>query len=122
MDSSHISAALTASELAELRTELERELARIVRSMQTSRDAARPVQLDQTSVGRLSRMDAIQNQHMSADLHSRQEARHALIVDALDRIAQGTYGRCLRCGTNIPFGRLIVFPEARTCAACSAVE
>lgn len=115
-------APLTPAQLAELRTELERELARIDRSMEASREAAKPVELDQTSVGRLSRMDAIQNQQLSADLHSRQESRQALIVDALDRMEKGTYGNCMRCGRPIPFGRLLVFPEARSCAACGAAE
>jgi DnaK suppressor protein len=111
---------LTPEQLTELRSELERELARLERTMESSREAARPVELDQTAVGRLSRIDALQNQQLSADLHSRSEARHALIVDALERMASGTYGACLRCGRSIPFGRLIAFPEARTCAACSA--
>jgi DnaK suppressor protein len=109
---------LTEEQITELREELGRELARLDRTMETSREAAKPVELDQTSVGRLSRMDALQNQHMSADLHSRNEARHAQIIDALGRMAEGTYGNCSRCGKEIPYGRLLVFPEARTCAGC----
>lgn len=113
-------AALGSDQRAELRAELERELARLDRTMTMSRDAARPVQLDQTSVGRLSRIDAMQNQQMSADLHSRNEARHAQITDALLRMDEGTYGTCARCAVSIPYGRLIVFPEARLCASCGA--
>jgi DnaK suppressor protein len=113
---------LTHEQLAELRSELERELARIERSMEASREAAKPVQLDQTSVGRLSRMDAIQNQHMSAELHNREESRHALILDAIDRMDKDAYGLCVRCGQPIPFGRLIVLPEARTCTGCGGAE
>ena len=111
---------LTAEQIAELREELENELARLERTLPTSREAARPVQLDQTCVGRLSRIDAMQNQQMSADLHSRNEARHAQLLDALGRMQAGTYGTCDRCGQPIPFGRLIVFPEARHCASCGA--
>jgi DnaK suppressor protein len=111
---------LTDDERAELRAELMRELARLERTMPTSRDAARPVSLDQTAVGRLSRMDALQNQQMSVDLHSRNEARHAQIIDALARMDAGTYGSCSHCGQPIPYGRLLVFPEARACAACGA--
>ncbi|HEU4748398.1 MAG TPA: TraR/DksA C4-type zinc finger protein [Gemmatimonadaceae bacterium] len=114
--------ALTREQRAELHAELERELARLDRTMSTSRDAARPVSLDQTSVGRLSRMDALQNQQMSADLHSRNEARHAEIVDALARVANGSYGTCARCAAPIAYGRLLVFPEARLCSACGARE
>lgn len=109
---------LTAEQLAELRTELERELARLERSMQGTREASRPAVLDQSAIGRLSRIDAIQNQQLTAGLHERELARHAQLLDALARFADGTYGRCLTCGRGIPYGRLLVFPEARTCAGC----
>jgi DnaK suppressor protein len=111
---------LTGEQLAEVRAELESELARLDKTRESSREAAQPVALDQTSVGRVSRIDALQNQQMSKDLHSRSEARRAQIVDALERMDAGSYGRCARCGQEIPYGRLLVFPEARHCATCGA--
>lgn len=111
---------LSPEQLTELRSELSRELARLERSMPSTAQAAKPVELDQTAVGRLSRMDALQNQHLTADLHSREQARHAQLIDALDRLDHGTYGRCLSCGAAIAYGRLLVFPEARSCAVCGA--
>jgi hypothetical protein len=59
---------LSSSQLTELRTELEHELVRLRRSMASTAVAARPVELDQTAVGRVSRADALQNQQLSADL------------------------------------------------------
>lgn len=110
---------LSSSQLTELRAELERELVRLRRSMASTAVAARPVELDQTAVGRVSRADALQNQQLSADLHSREQARLSLLTDAIERMDRGEYGACQRCGAAIPFGRLVVLPEARTCAACS---
>ena len=112
---------LTGPQLTELRAELESELARLDKTRDSSREAAQPVALDQTSVGRISRMDALQNQQMSKDLHSRNEMRRAQILDALERMDADMYGMCTRCGQEIPYGRLLVFPEARHCAACGAV-
>jgi DnaK suppressor protein len=109
---------LTPEEIEDLRTELERERARLERSAALSQDAAKPVQLDQSAIGRLSRMNEMQNQHLAADLHEREAARLAQIVDALERIASGRYGRCARCERDIPYGRLMVFPEARLCVTC----
>lgn len=109
---------LTAEQVAELRGELERELARLERSMQGTREASKPAVLDQSAIGRLSRIDAIQNQQLTAGLHERELARHAQLLDALARIDAGTYGRCLTCGRPIAYGRLLVFPEARTCPGC----
>lgn len=110
--------ALTPDQLSELKQELEQELARLHRSMATTRDATRPVELDQSSIGRLSRVDAIQSQQLSKGLHEREQQREAQILEALERMAGGSYGRCVACGGAIPYGRLLVMPEARGCATC----
>ena len=109
---------LTDAQVRELKRDLERELTRLRRSMGTTAEAARPVELDQATVGRLSRMDAMATQHMQKDLHARELALEGSILDALRRIEQRTYGRCATCGAAMPYGRLVVMPEARTCAGC----
>lgn len=105
-------------QLAELRAELEAALARLARSMRISDEAAKPVELDQTAVGRLSRMDSLQSQSMAKSLRDRERVQLALIREALTRFDEGRYGLCTACGTEIPFGRLAIFPEAATCQAC----
>lgn len=120
MTSPHSGPGLTVTQLDEIRAELEKELVRLERSMKGTEAASKPVRLDQASVGRLSRMNELQNQHMSAGLHEREEARHLAIVEALSRLEKGTFGRCSNCGSDIAYGRLLVFPEARTCAACGS--
>lgn len=39
---------------------------------------------------------------------------------ARDRLVEGTYGTCERCGRPIDPARLEARPEARTCVACAA--
>lgn len=109
---------LTAAQLEELRRELERELTRLQRSMRSTEAASNPVALDQTSVGRLSRMDAMANQEMAKALHEREQGLELQITEALQRIDEGRYGTCETCGAALPYGRLLVMPEARTCAGC----
>jgi DnaK suppressor protein len=79
--------------------------------------SARPVALDQP-IGRLSRMDALQQQSMA--LAHRDRIRHRLerITSALSRIDQGTYGECLRCEETIDQRRLAISPEAILCSTC----
>lgn len=110
---------LTDEMLEDLRAELERQLRRLERSMSLSEEASRPVELDQQAVGRLSRMDSLQSQHMSQNLHEREQARHAAVRAALERIDSGTYGACAECGSEIAYGRLMVVPEAEHCPACA---
>ncbi|HSG48206.1 MAG TPA: TraR/DksA C4-type zinc finger protein [Longimicrobiales bacterium] len=109
---------LTTPELAGLRAELEGALARLERSMRVSNEAVKPVELDQAAVGRLSRMDSLQSQSMAKSLQEREQAKLALLHQALRRMDEGSYGRCTGCGGGIPFGRLLIFPETPTCQAC----
>ena len=115
-----MSSDLTPEQITELRLELEQELQRLQRTMQSTADASQPVALDQSSVGRLSRMDAMANQEMAKALHGREQALELRIIDALQRIERGRYGMCVSCGAPIPYGRLLVMPETRNCAACGS--
>lgn len=117
---SEMSTPLTDTQRDELRTELESELTRLRRSMKISEETKGPVALDQTAVGRLSRMDALQSQAMSKGLHERELGRLGALEAALRRMDEGTFGLCETCGSPIPYGRLLVMPEARHCATCGA--
>jgi DnaK suppressor protein len=76
------------------------------------------VRLDQQSVGRLSRMDAMQQQAM-AQAQERNRAITLVRIDqALKRLDDGEYGYCLSCGEEIPEKRLEIDPTATHCVAC----
>jgi DnaK suppressor protein len=109
---------LTRSQLDVLRAELERQLKKLQRSMQTTDRVMKPVQLDQSAVGRLSRIDNLQTQGLTAGLQAREQARLGQILEALKRLDAGTYGTCVVCGEPVSFERLMVFPEAPNCTAC----
>lgn len=109
---------LTEEQATDLRAELERQLRRLDKSMKVTDEALRTVTLDQSAVGRLSRMDSLQNQSMAKGLRDREVVQHSQIREALARFDAGTFGRCVVCGGAIPFDRLFVFPEAPECAVC----
>jgi DnaK suppressor protein len=74
------------------------------------------VELDQTSIGRLSRMDAMQRQAMALETERRRLREIQRIDAALKRIEQGEYGYCLATGEPIPMARLELDPAAATLA------
>lgn len=78
-----------------------------------------PVQLDQQSVGRLSRMDALQVQAMAQAEEGRRQQRLRLIDAALKRIDEGAYGCCVSCGDDIPDKRLAFDLAATRCVDCA---
>lgn len=90
---------------------------------QASRSAAgnrAPVDLDQTSIGRLSRMDAMQVQAMAVATEGRRMAAIRRIDHALARLDAGTYGVCVVCGEDIAPKRLDLDPAVPTCLDCTA--
>ena len=83
-----------------------------------SKDASGVVELD-TAIGRLSRMDAMQNQQMALELRRRQEQQLQRIANALQRITQNRYGLCGRCKQPIAEDRLEISPDAVMCVRCA---
>lgn len=81
-----------------------------------------PVELDQQSVGRLSRMDAMQVQAM-AKAQERQRLVDLQRIDAaLRRMADDEYGYCSDCGEEIAEKRLEVDPMATRCISCASLS
>ena len=95
-------------------------LADLDQSSAAGRDAQAVVVLDQQAVGRLSRMDALQNQAMARAQQTRRDQQAQRLELALARIRTGDYGFCEECGTDIPLGRLELDPAATRCVSCAA--
>lgn len=109
--------ALTAEQIDQIREDLRRVLTRLERSIQSNGNG-RPTEIDQSTVGRLSRIEAIQNQGLTRSLHERERIKAEQVATALRRIDEGSYGSCTTCREPIHFERLMVFPEAGTCKSC----
>jgi RNA polymerase-binding transcription factor len=78
------------------------------------------VVLDQTSIGRVSRIDAIQQQEMALAAERQRAGELTRIKAALERIADGSYGYCLTCEEPIALKRLEFDPSVPTCIDCAS--
>ena len=101
------------------RERLDQEAAELRAADANTADDRAPVELDQTQVGRLSRMDAMQQQSMAAAQSRRRSGRLKAIEAALKRMDQDDYGWCDECGEEIPAGRLNLDPCATRCVDCA---
>ncbi|MGB1800929.1 MAG: TraR/DksA family transcriptional regulator [Gammaproteobacteria bacterium] len=112
---------MTATEidLAYFKSLLEQKQDEINDIIKTGDDAAQPVELDQTRVGRLSRMDAMQAQAMSLEAKRRRDLELVRIKSALLRVEEGTYGECLECFEQISIARLENNPSVTLCIHCA---
>ena len=98
---------------------LQREIEALAESSAESR---KPVELDQASVGRLSRMDAIQGQAMAMASQRRRQDELLRIRAALRRIEDGEYGFCSVCRNEIAAARLALDPATPTCVSCAGTR
>ena len=102
-----------------LRERLVEELADIEKLDAENAAWSAPVELDQQSVGRVSRIDAMQMQAMSQAVQRRRAARRVAIQQALKRMEEGEYGDCKDCGDPIAARRLDVDPTFAACVRCA---
>ncbi|MEM7192351.1 MAG: TraR/DksA family transcriptional regulator [Pseudomonadota bacterium] len=109
-----------AADLATLRAELAARLEALRAASESTVEGRKPVTLDQTSVGRLSRMDAMQGQAMALAQETRRATEAKRIEAAIQRIDEGEYGYCVACGDEIAPKRLAADPTVATCIACAS--
>lgn len=104
-------------ELRQKLVDLEVELGESIRSTD---DSAKTVELDQACIGRLSRIDAIQQQQMSKAYRQRSKIRLQQVRASLDSIERGDFGICNVCEDPISYKRLSARPESPICMRCQS--
>lgn len=109
---------LTGAQLGELCAQLDALELEVRAGQAQLHEQERPVALDQTSVGRVSRIDAIQQQNMAMEQRRRGAQRLQQIEAARARFTDETYGFCSRCEEPIGFRRLKIRPESPLCITC----
>lgn len=110
---------LSDDQLQELRQRLLQMQDELRQSLRERSAAAAPVELDQTTQGRLSRMDAMQGQAMAQAAVRRAEQQLVLIAQSLRHLDDEDFGACEDCGETIAYARLQRDPCHRLCVPCA---
>jgi DnaK suppressor protein len=109
---------LTTAQLDQLRSTLCALDAELKAGLDQRSTSSAAVELDQTTVGRLSRMDAIQQQALSLASDRRASEQLLRVRAALARIEEQTYGRCIDCDEPLGIRRLAADPCSLLCVSC----
>jgi len=109
---------LTPKQTQELRSLLQSNKTKLEQQLLDAESATAVVTLDQSSVGRVSRMDAMQQQSMAVSTRVKAEASLRKIIAALHRMDKEDFGYCNQCDEPIQFKRLKVQPQASHCLKC----
>ncbi len=94
----------------------------LITAIEGETESSKTVELDQSTMGRLSRMDALQGQAMTKETKQRHEEGLRKISSALSRMESGDYGYCLKCDELISIARLEVDPAVPLCIRCASLE
>ena len=108
---------LTNEQLAELEQKLVSLRDDLEQLLVATRESTRPVDLDEP-IGRLTRMDAMQQQSMSAANRRSYDIRLQQVKQALSALERDEYGICRRCEDPIGYKRLTARPESPYCLDC----
>lgn len=112
---------LTSEQRAELEADLCALQVDLAEMIELSKEGSRPVDLDQP-IGRISRMDAIQQQQMAESNRRGYKLRLRRVEAALSAMGNAEYGLCHACEEPIAFRRLKAVPESRMCIQCKSAQ
>jgi len=82
------------------------------------KEMTKPVAPD-VAIGRISRMDAINNQSVTESALRQAESKLRDLHYALTRVDSPGFGICAKCRNPIPLGRILIKPESRHCVNCA---
>ena len=109
---------MTDTEKQQLLAKLKREKSKLEDKIEELRELTQPIAPD-CSIGRVSRMDAINNKSINEAALRKAEEKMKTIRFALEDIHKEDFGNCRKCGVEIPFGRLMVMPGSSLCVRCA---
>ncbi len=111
---------MTDDELAHFKQQLLSQRDSLMASQELGQSATDTVILDQSSVGRVSRVDAMQSQSMAIETTRLRQQQLRQIVTALALIESGDYGFCAGCDNEIDPKRLAIDPSVTYCVPCAS--
>ena len=101
-----------------IRRKIQEEIKKTEALIFEYKDLTKPVSLD-NSIGRVSRMDAINNKSVTESALRQAENKLAKLHLALDKVGKKDFGICTRCKQPIPLGRILLMPESTRCVNCA---
>lgn len=103
---------------AEIRKTVEEEIEKTQNSIAHYRELTKPIS-PSDAIGRVSRMDAINNKSINEASLRQAEAKLKTLQIVHSKIDDSDFGICLKCNQPIPVGRILIRPESLFCVNCA---
>ena len=95
------------------------EISKTEKAILDYKELTKPI-APENAIGRVSRMDAINNQSVNQAALNTAEIKLNNLKIALSKIDDSDFGVCVKCNKPIPLGRILLIPQAITCVNCAS--
>lgn len=109
---------LTAKERAEIKKEIEENIIALKKQIERLEEKLQPISPD-CSLGRLTRLEAMGEQHVNHTILDESKLRLTRLNNALQRVDKPMFGICIECEEAIGIGRMRIRPESVRCITCA---
>ncbi len=109
---------MTQKEKNSIKEKIENDLSQLEEQIKILKEKVKPIAPD-CSLGRLTRLEAMGEQHVNNKVLDESEIRHIRLKNALLRIGKPLFGICIECEKEIGIGRMSIRPESVRCVECA---
>lgn len=109
---------MNSKEISEIEALIHQEIEKTEKSIAQYRDLTKPI-APENSIGRVSRMDAINNRSVTEAALRTAEKKLAGLKAILPKLSEKHFGKCARCKNEIPIGRILLMPHSQFCVRCA---
>lgn len=102
----------------EIKAKIEEEIRKTEALIEEYKELTQPI-APENAIGRISRMDAIQNKSVTEAALRKNKEKLEKLRFVLTKVDEPDFGICVKCKQPIPFGRILIMPQSRTCVKCS---
>ncbi len=109
---------MTDKQLDDIRNKIREEITKTELMIEEYKENSKPVALE-SSIGRISRMDAINNKSITEAALQNAELKLSKLINMLPRVGTEDFGLCAKCKSEIPVMRILLMPQSRFCVNCA---
>ena len=109
---------MNAIEKEKIKKKLVEEIIETKQKISKYKELTQPI-APENSIGRVSRMDAINNKSVNEAALREALIKLAKLEKIFPQLNSGDFGICINCKKSIPFGRLMIRPESQLCIDCA---
>jgi len=110
---------MTEEQRNEVKQSIENSILTTQDTIASLKELTKPIS-PENAIGRVSRMDAINNKSVNEAALRNLTNKLALLEAALQRVNQQSFGLCIICNHPIPIQRILLMPQSNRCVNCAS--